>query len=279
MKRISILPSLRIPFLCLALFALLTGCGETSTPENTSPEVGVESSDSLVTSLPGTSLVVVNGTDSATTVVFTLAASGGTCSEPLTAEALASMGLCTNVGDSGALWPYAANCTQVLAPHDSIVVNGDAGVCLSGTVTFDALPNCPCKQFPNGVTQAEFTLNPSNQSEAIDITLVNGNSYVMSMDVTGDPWLVETTEAPLAHIQNLPYPSPNSNNPGIYPSNCTVCIDNTNPPCPGLPATECDSIAVCQLERNNGVGGNVTVTLVSRPAQGINASLIDCPGL
>ena len=153
-------------------------------------------------------------------------------------------------------------------------------LCLSGTVTFDALPNCPCQTYPNGVTQAEFTLNPSNQSEVIDITLVNGNSNVIAMDmVGGGPWLLETTNAPTTHIQNLAFPASNADNPGIYPQNCTICTGtNDKAPCT-LPNTPCSSQAICQVQRSNGVGGKIVVTLVSSPAQGTNASLPACPAL
>ena len=265
--------------LCLFGATALTSCEENGKNESKPTDTTAVASP-VVAPAPGTSLVVKNGTNTATTVVFTLAASGGACTAPLTADTLAAWGLCGNVGNVGPDAPYAENCTQVLNPHDSITIPGYANLCISGTVTFDALPNCPCETFPNGVTQAEFTLNTSNKSEVIDITLVNGNSNVIAMDmIGGGSWLLETTDSAMSHIQNLPFPASNADNPGIYPPNCTVCTGtNNDAPCT-LPNTPCSSNAICQMQRTNGVGGKVVITLVSSPAQGTNSNLPACPAL
>ncbi len=155
------------------------------------------------------------------------------------------------------------------------------GDVLNGTITFDAIPVCPCggsgqppcPQLPgdfklptklvNGVNQCEFALNTG--FESIDISCVNGAHSNTAMAVQGGTpvWKNNVTNQPVSRIQNglvdvAKKIDMNCSAVGVFPFNATDCIQTPNPPC-GQPFCF-HTVRDCQLDRK-GSGGTVTIII------------------
>jgi len=212
-----------------------------------------------------TSLVITNNTPDSLEVAIVLAAVGGGCpasNPPVTADQLDSLGFCSNVIESGNA-PYAGKCTFTLAGNSSKTFPSLSNTCISGNVTFGGYPACPDTQFPKGYTTAEFTLNPTQGAEAIDISLVNGFNQQVDMTMKGGgSWAYGTNNTAISSIVPKPL-GQNVGNPGVYPENCTDCIQLVgNSVCPTFSSTPtCQSSRICNAQRSfNQNGGTVTIT-------------------
>ena len=216
-----------------------------------------------------TGLVVQNNTSQATQVFVVLAALGGACNSsnpPITADQLAAAGFCNQVIENPSQKPYAGKCQFSLAANSSATFPNIPNTCISGNVTFGAYPSCPNPTFPDGFTTAEFTLNPSAGAEDVDVSLVNGYNYKVTMTMEGGGgWAVSNTNPPQAITQIVPKPlGQNIGNPGVYPEDCTDCIQLVGQPvCPGFPTNPtCQPARICDAQRAfNSNGGTVTVAL------------------
>jgi hypothetical protein len=213
-----------------------------------------------------TSLVITNNTNKPTQVFVVLAALGGACNAsnpPITADELAKAGFCGQVIENPVQKPYAGKCQFSLAAGASKTFPNIAQTCISGNVTFGGYPSCPDATFPTGYTTAEFTLNPSTGAEDVDVSLVNGFNFRVTMTMQGGGgWVVSNTTKAITQI--VPQPEGNIGNPGVYPKNCTDCIQLVGSPvCPGFPTKpSCQPSRICDAQRAvSQNGGKVIITL------------------
>lgn len=146
------------------------------------------------------------------------------------------------------------------------------GQCFSGNFGFYIQPQCPVPgaDFNNGkdgTSIAEFTFNPSSACyEAFDISCVNGVNCYLEMSVeAGQGWYYGPDNTPIEKIYNKGLQE-NAGLPGVYPVNCTDCIQLVGPaPCKTLPIGPAQTERICNIQRP-GRGGTVTITLLDEPA-------------
>jgi len=163
------------------------------------------------------------------------------------------------------------------------ITRNSGGSTMSGTITFDCIPVCPCggsgqppcpvlpagfrlpERLVNGVNQAEFTLNPPSNFESVDISCVNGaNSRILMELVGGSPvWQNPATHQPVSKIVNRMVDvaarrDENCAEVGVFPFNASDCIQTPLPPC-GQPICF-HAVRDCQLDRQ-GSGGTVTIVI------------------
>jgi len=214
-----------------------------------------------------TSLVITNNTKKGTQVFVVLAALGGACNAsnpPITADQLKAAGFCGQVIENPLQKPYAGKCQFELAAGASKTFPNIPQTCISGNITFGGYPTCPDATFPNGYTTAEFTLNPSAGAEDVDVSLVNGFNFKVTMTMQdGGGWVVSNTSKAITQIVPKPL-GQNTGNPGVYPKDCTDCIQLVGSPvCPGFPTNPtCQPSRICDAQRDvSQNGGKVIITL------------------
>ena len=153
------------------------------------------------------------------------------------------------------------------------------GVHMTQGCSSDA-PGLPGHDIPNGVNAAELTLNIPISTplmpEGADITCVNGANAKIQMNYdpgSGKNWYngdLPSSDRNVTQIHNswvdiAKQQDNNSTLSGVFPYNCTDCIDVINAPCgnklnfPPFPTER-----HCQVGRDrdptNGFGGTVTIT-------------------
>lgn len=214
-----------------------------------------------------TSLVITNNTKKNMQVFVVLAALGGACNAnnpPITADQLKAAGFCDQVIENPSQKPYAGKCQFALAAGKSKTFPNIPQTCISGNITFGGYPACPDVKFPNGYTTAEFTLNPSAGAEDVDVSLVNGFNFKVTMTMQGGGgWVVSNTNKAITQINPKPL-GQNTGNPGVYPKDCTDCIQLVGSPvCPGFPTNPtCQPSRICDAQRAvSQSGGKVIITL------------------
>lgn len=151
----------------------------------------------------------------------------------------------------------AAGATHIFDPKSK---------CFSGNICFYIEPQCPVTDADFnggkfGTSIAEFTLNPSSGcAEAFDISCVNGvNSYIQ-MSADGSGWYYGPKQTAISTIYNKGL-GLNSGNPGVFPVNCTDCIQLVGAkPCPTLQLGPAQKERICNIQRSER-GGTVNVTL------------------
>jgi len=169
----------------------------------------------------------------------------------------------TKVNDLMGTFTLAAGQTQDFDPQ---------GQCFSGNLGFFIAPQCPVSgadfnHGEQGTNLAEFTLNPAAQcAEAFDISCVNGINCYLSIEVDeGLGWAYGPDSTPITKIANKGLQE-NAGNPGVYPVNCTDCIQLVNQaPCPSLPVGPPQTERICNVQRSQR-GGVVRVTLLPNPS-------------
>jgi hypothetical protein len=273
-KEIKIMKPSRAGYVLIALgifgFAIFTGFGTSSNSKSASI-VSLPETKPVVAAFEAaparTSLVITNNTKSVTQVFVVLAARGGACNAdnpPITADQLKAAGFCNQVIENPVYKPYAGKCQFALAAGESKTFPNIPQTCISGNVTFGGYPTCPDATFPNGYTTAEFTLNPSVGAEDVDVSLVNGFNFKVTMTMQGGGgWVVSNTGQAITQIVPKPL-GQNTGNPGVYPKDCTDCIRLVGSPvCPGFPGNpDCQPSRICDAQRDvSQSGGNVTITL------------------
>lgn len=250
-------------------FAIFTG---SSTDTNSRVHSIVRSSETnpvapaLEPAQTRTSLVITNNTKKVMQVFVVLAALGGACSAnnpPITADQLKAAGFCDQVIENPSQKPYAGKCQFPLAAGESKTFPNIPQTCISGNITFGGYPACPDKTFSNGYTTAEFTLNPSAGVEDVDVSLVNGFNFTVTITMQGGGgWVVSNTQKAITQI--VPNSGSNIGNPGVYPKDCTDCIQLVGSPvCPGFPTKPtCQPSRICDAQRAfSQNGGKVIITL------------------
>ena len=200
--------------------------------------------------------------------------------------------------------PYIAPCCTDLTAGYFNLLSGQTATIASKTsspalisviVSFGIIHQCPCTlsgvpkfclgEEPfingpsqvNGVTGAEFTLNPSGSDaqESADITCVNGANARIEMDYvqgSGEPWnngSFSTSDPNVTHIYNswvdiANQLDNNSNLSGVFPYNCSDCIQENNIACSPRISFSKPNEKHCQVQRvrnsNGEFGGTVTIT-------------------
>lgn len=205
-----------------------------------------------------TKLSVTNQTKKAVDVYLTFAAANSAnkcCPSPLT---ITDFSILTEVNKLMGKFNLPAGATQDFDPK---------GNCFSGNFSFYIEPQCPVKgadfnNGKNGTSIAEFTLNPNTGcDEAFDISCVNGvNSYIQMKVGEKDGWYYGPNNTPISNIYNKGLQE-NSGNPGVFPVNCTDCIQLVNKaPCPILPVGPAQKERICNVQRT-GRGGTLQVIL------------------
>ncbi|WP_103864665.1 hypothetical protein [Aquimarina sp. I32.4] len=207
-----------------------------------------------------TKLTVTNQTDAAVEVFVTFAAKNSTnqcCPIPVSVDDFSFL---EKVNSLRGKFILEKKKSQEFDPK---------GQCFSGNIGFYIEPQCPV---PNasfhmgktGTNIAEFTLNPLEPCfEAFDISCVNGVNCYMMMKVDKDlGWNYGPVKTPIDTIYNRGLQE-NKGNPGVYPVNCTDCIQLIgNPPCPSLPTGPAQTERICNVQRSER-GGSVEVLLVT----------------
>ncbi|NVK09689.1 hypothetical protein [Tenacibaculum sp.] len=205
-----------------------------------------------------TTLSVTNQTPKPVEVYVTFAASNSAnkcCPSPV---GVSDFGFLTSVNKLMGKFELGAGETQEFDPK---------GECFSGNICFYIEPQCPVEgadfnHGKEGTSIAEFTLNPNTPcAEAFDISCVNGVNSFIAMEVDKDGgWNYGPNKTPIARIFNKELQQ-NSGNPGVFPVNCTDCIQLVgNKPCPVLPTGPAQTERICNIQRS-GRGGTLKVIL------------------
>lgn len=151
-------------------------------------------------------------------------------------------------------------CTGTVKKGSSVELKrtgNDAEKCLTGAIhLWPEKASCPS---PNGFTQGEFTLNPTNTStEAVNISLVNGVSYALSINLPGEAWTIQNQTRSVKVIGPNESITGDNNKPGIYPPGCTDCIQLVGElPCKNVPNSRCQETRQCHVQRGGITGGTV----------------------
>lgn len=147
---------------------------------------------------------------------------------------------------------------------------GDAQKCLTGSIHLGGYSSCPP---PTGFTQGEFTLNPTDtETEAVDISLVNGANYALTINLTidlpdDDGWRVQDGGPMVRFIGPNEGLNGNNNHNGIFPPGCTDCIRLVGDlPCSGIPPIlKCQGNRICNIYRAGITGGTVEFVISDLP--------------
>ncbi len=155
-------------------------------------------------------------------------------------------------------------CTGIVKKGASVELKrtgNDAQKCLTGAIhLWPEKASCPS---PNGFTHGEFTFNPTDtDTEAVNISLVNGVSYAMSINLPGNAWTVQPENDKPAQVVKVIGPnepiSGDNNKIGIYPPGCTDCITLVGDlPCSNVPNRKCQAARQCHVQRGGMTGGTV----------------------
>jgi len=207
-----------------------------------------------------TTLSITNTNSQPITIGFVNAAVGGATSDIsqlLTAQELANAGWCTDyqAGVDG-----AGKCLVTIGANATITVPNPSCKCISGGFGIGGFAQCETPEYPNGWTQGEFTLNPiATTQEAVDISAVNGVNYELSIAL-GSNWYVQTTLQTVTTVGPNRALNDNIGIPGVFPNNCTDCIQLVNnAPCPDIITNplQCQASRICNIQRDNAPGGTV----------------------
>lgn len=148
--------------------------------------------------------------------------------------------------------------------------------CFSGNICFYIMPQCPVpgadfNHGKYGTNIAEFTLNPNQGcAEAFDISCVNGvNSYIIMKAEPDSGWVYGPNNTPLGDVKDQIYNrdlQENSGLPGVYPVNCTDCIQLVGEkPCPTLPVGPAQKERICNIQRYTT--GGVLEVILAKPVR------------
>lgn len=164
----------------------------------------------------------------------------------------------------------AGYCSATIKAKSSVSLirsDADKNKCLTGAILLGGYLSCP---LPTGVTEGEFTLNPTQTNvEAVDISLVNGANYALTVTLPGSAWKTQYTNEPQQKIGPNEGIYGNNKKPGIFPPGCTDC-DNAVPgkiPCdkitpnPPDPYCQIKGNKQCNIQRSGWTGGTVVFTI------------------
>jgi hypothetical protein len=163
----------------------------------------------------------------------------------------------------------AGHCTGTVPKKGFVEVtrtgSEDAQKCLTGSIHLGGYSSCPP---PTGFTQGEFTLNPTDtETEAVDISLVNGVSYALTINLPDEAWRVQDRGPMVRSIGPNEGLDGNNNKNGIFPPGCTDCIRLVGDlPCSGIPPIlKCQDKRICNIYRAGATGGTVEFVISDLP--------------
>jgi len=218
-----------------------------------------------------TNIKITNATDNDVTIAFVTGASGGACKDVdkmISYQWVAkNTNWCKNPQQEGG--PNAGYCTGTVPKRNFVEVTRtgeDALKCLTGSILLGGKLSCP---EPTGFTQGEFTLNPTDtDTEAVDISLVNGVNYALTVNLPGKAWKVQDGGAAVTSIgPNSGFDGDNNKN-GIFPPGCTDCVVAVEGqiPCPKItPNPKCQPKRICNIYRGGWTGGTVEYVISDLP--------------
>ncbi len=212
---------------------------------------------------PATNIKITNSTAKDITIAFVTGAVGGACADVnkfISYQWVAdNTTWCKNPTQIGGVG--AGHCTGTVPAKSSVEVTQvrkDAPKCLTGVIMVGGKLSCPS---PTGFTQGEFTLNPTNTpTEAVDISLVNGVNYALTVNLPGDAWKVQDGGAKVTSIGPNEGLQGNNNKNGIFPPGCTDCIRLVGEiPCKTITPEplKCQQKRICNIYRDGVTGGTV----------------------
>ncbi len=218
-----------------------------------------------------TNIKITNATDKDVTIAFVTGASGGACKDVhkmISYQWIAeNTTWCKNPQQEGG--PNAGYCTGIVPKRSFVEVTRtgeNALKCLTGSILLGGKLSCP---EPTGFTQGEFTLNPTDtDTEAVDISLVNGVNYALTVNLPGKAWKVQDGGAAVTSIgPNVGFDGDNNKN-GIFPPGCTDCVVAVQDriPCPKItPNPKCQPTRICNIYRGGWTGGTVEYVISDLP--------------
>lgn len=151
--------------------------------------------------------------------------------------------------------PTPRNCFFALPAGKSQPLPTD-GRYLNATITFGGEVGC-------GRTKAEVNVNNPNWYDTLDVSLVDGYSDKIKINVTAPDGTATVLGPPVGETGN-------ERVLGVYPYGCDICVARQNPPC-AIPVgtdgckggTQYDPDVACQFQGAvKGGGGSVDVVLV-----------------
>lgn len=146
------------------------------------------------------------------------------------------------------------SCSFPLGPkaHRNLPLGGSYG---NLTIAFDGPVGC-------GSTKAEFNLNNPSWYDQADVSLVDGYSNNIKIDL-GSPGGTVTSLGPIQGAGG------NEGLFGVFPYGCDVCVARENPPCGISKGTDgCkagdqyDPDPPCQWQGSKKGGGDMAITLI-----------------
>ncbi len=215
-----------------------------------------------------TNIRIENSTSKDVEIAFVTAASGSACKDidrMISYQwVVNNTAWCKNPKQEGGD-ANAGYCTGIVPAKGSVELTrtgADALKCLSGSIMLGGKLSCPS---PTGFTQGEFTLNPTHtDTETVDISLVNGVNYALSIQLPGDAWAVQDGGPRVQSIGPNEGINGNNNKYGIFPPGCTDCIRAVpgQIPCPGLtPDPKCQQSRICNVDRGGATGGTLVFVI------------------
>jgi len=113
-----------------------------------------------------------------------------------------------------------------------------------------------------------FRTNGFRDTEAVDISLVNGVNYALTVNLPGKAWKVQDGGAAVTSIgPNVGFDGDNNKN-GIFPPGCTDCILAVEGqiPCPKItPNPKCQPKRICNIYRGGWTGGTIEYVISDLP--------------
>ena len=220
-----------------------------------------------------TSIKITNATDKDVTIAFVTGAVGGACKnvdKMISYQWVAkNTNWCKNPQQEGG--PNGGHCTGTVPKRSFVEVTRtgeNALKCLTGSILLGGKLSCP---EPAGFTQGEFTLNPTDMdTEAVDISLVNGVNYALTVNLPGRAWKVQDGGVAVTSIgPNEGFDGDNNKN-GIFPPGCTDCdrAIEGRIPCPKItPNPKCQPKGqrICNIYRGGWTGGTVEYVISDLP--------------
>ncbi len=215
-----------------------------------------------------TNIRIENSSSNDVSIAFVTAASGDACqdlSKMISYQWVAdNTKWCKNPKQEGGN-ANAGYCTGVVPAKGSVELTRtgeDALKCLSGSIMLGGKLSCPG---PSGFTQGEFTLNPTHtDTETVDISLVNGVNYALTIKLPGDAWNVQGGGPNVNSVGPNEGINGNNNKYGVFPPGCTDCIRAVQGeiPCPGItPNPQCQQSRICNVDRGGATGGTVVFVI------------------
>jgi len=156
--------------------------------------------------------------------------------------------------------------TFVLPAGVTVKMAAPEGLGLNGNFSFGTPPlNCPCPDWPEGVSLAEFIINNGFQpggQETVDISCVCGANAYLGFELSAPDW---TANGGAIQVQSIANSTrfQNTGIVGVYPYGCDNCTSSDNPPsCVGQHSQFANSEPICNVQRPAATNADGTVKVV-----------------